>query len=270
MPATRSNFRTAARNHCCTPNLGYTARLMARVKVRRTHGDIRELPSYSITEAALYLGIPPSTLKSWVRGYRTPSGKRRPPLIRPADGRRLLLSFYNLAEAHILDVTRRRKVRRECLRTAVRWAQKNLPGPHPLLSKNLVTAGGHMFVRMLEGTYDASIGGQRIEHHLAPDLKKHMKSIVRDPVDESAVEIHPIRPVPPTKKAAARVYIAESPLAINPTICSGRPTVKGTDVPVAILRHRANAGEPLSDLAKDYGLDIREIEKVIKYLDKTA
>jgi uncharacterized protein (DUF433 family) len=270
MPTKSSGFVTFRRNRSGYPKLRYTAASMARVKVRRIGGDIRELPSYSITEAALYLEIPASTLKTWVRGYRTTSGRKQPPLIRPADGRRLLLSFYNLAEAHILDVARRRKVRRDCLRMAVKWAQQNLPGTHPLLSKHLVTAGGHMFVRMLEGTYDASVGGQQIDHSLAPDLKKHMKSIVRDPVDESAVEIHPIRPQPLKKKPAARVYIAESPLAINPAICSGRPTVKGTDVPVAILHHRANAGEPLSDLAKDYGLDIREIEKVIKYLDKTA
>jgi uncharacterized protein (DUF433 family) len=270
MPASRRNSGINSRNSRGSHNLGYTSGRMARVKVRRTTEDIRDLPSYSITEAALYLGIPPSTLKSWVRGYRGRTGRRYPPLIRPADPRRLLLSFYNLAEAHILDVARRRRVQRERMRLAVKWATATLPGRHPLLSEHLATAGGRMFVRKLQGTtIDASAGGQVVELRLAPDLRKHLKSIIRDPIDRSPVEIHPIRPVPPKKKPS-RVYVSESPLAINATICSGRPIVKGTDVPASMLHHRAHAGEPLSDLARDYGLDIREVEKVIKYIDKSA
>ena len=240
--------------------------------MRRTTEDIRELPSYSITEAALYLGIPPSTLKIWVRGYWGKHGQRHKPLIRPADPKRLLLSFYNLAEAHILDVARRRRVKPDRIRMAVQWAHYALPGPHPLLSKDLATAGGRMFVRTLEGdTVEASAGGQVVELKLAPLLKKHLRSIIRDPFG-SPVEIHPVRPAPklPPKKKPHRVYVAESPLAINPMICSGRLIVKGTDVPASMLRHRADAGEPLSDLAEDYGLDVRELKKVIEYLHKTA
>ena len=40
--------------------------------------DPREMPAYSIPEAAHYLQIPPSTLRSWIKGwrYRTEAGKR--------------------------------------------------------------------------------------------------------------------------------------------------------------------------------------------------
>lgn len=262
--------------------LFYTSAFMARVKVRRAVDDIRELPSYSITEAAIYLGIPPSTLKSWVRGHKSPTGKRYPPMIRPADPRRLLLSFYNLAEAHILDAARRQHVPPKRLRLAVEWANETLPGPHPLIRNEFATAGQRMFVDKLQrrksATVEASRGGQIVDLRLAPVLKKFLKTIIRGD-DHLPIEIHPIRPAPPKKTAKAvlppkkgplRSYVRESPLAINPAICSGRPVVKGTDVLASILRHRAHAGEPLSDLARDYGLDIREIEEVVRYLDKVA
>jgi uncharacterized protein (DUF433 family) len=255
----------------------YTAALMARVKVRRTTEDIRELPSYSITEAAYYLGIPPSTLKTWFRGYRGPSGRRHPPMLRPADGRRLLLSFYNLVEAHILEAARRRRVSTKRLRIAVEWANDKLPGPHPLLTHEFKTAGKRIFVQKLaEGTVEASRYGQVFSLKMAPTLKKFLKSIVRGP-DDLPIEIHPIRPVvvkakPPkgAEEKETRVYVSEGPLAINPKICSGRPIVKGTDVLASILSHRAHASESLSDLARDYDMDRREVYKVVKYLDNVA
>jgi len=249
--------------------------IMARQKVRRTNEDIRELPSYSITEAAIYLGIPPSTLKSWFRGYKAQNGKRYPPLIKPADPKRLLLSFYNLAEAHILDAARRRRVNERKLRIAVEWANECLPGPHPLLSHEFATAGRRIFVDKLQGkgkTVEASRYGQIVDLRLAPTLKQFLKTIIRD-TDKLPIEIHPIRPTPRTtriNKKKTRVYVMESPLAINPTICSGRPIVRGTDVLASVLRHRAHAGEPLSDLSKDYGLDLSEIKKVVRYLDNAA
>lgn len=244
---------------------------MARVKIRRYNQDIRELPSYSITEAAHYLSIPASTLKSWFRGYRSVTGTRYPPMIKPADPDHLLLSFYNLAEAHILDAARRRGVNTRRLRIAVEWTNENLPGPHPLLTHEFATAGRRMFVRKLERqTIEASRYGQVVELRLAPVLKKFLKTIIRGE-DFLPIEIHPIRPTARKPKAKKkRTYVLESPLAINPKICSGRPVVRGTDVLASVLRTRFHAKESASDLAKDYGLNPSEIYKVVKYLDDTA
>jgi uncharacterized protein (DUF433 family) len=181
-------------------------------------------------------------------------------MIKPADPERLLLSFYNLVEAHILDAARRRKIPTTRLRIAVEWANETLPGPHPLVTHEFAMAGKRMFVKKLERkTVEASRFGQYINPKLVPLLRKFLKTIVRGP-DYLPIEIRPIRPT------STRV----SPLAINPRICSGRPVVKGTDVLASILHHRAHAGEPLPDLALDYGLDTREIKKVVKYLDKVA
>jgi uncharacterized protein (DUF433 family) len=246
---------------------------MARVKIRRYNQDIRELPSYSITEAANYLAIPASTLKSWFRGYRGMTGRRYPPMIKPADQDHLLLSFYNLAEAHILDSARRRGVNTRRLRIAVEWANETLPGPHPLLTHEFATAGKRMFVKKLQRrTVDASRYGQLVDLRLTPVLKKFLKTIIRGE-DDLPIEIHPIRPTSPTAEKrgkATRTYVLESPLAINPKICSGRPVVKGTDVLASVLRTRFHAKESASELAKDYGIEPSEIYKVVKYLDLTS
>jgi len=248
-------------------------RSMARVKIRRYQEDIRELPSYSITEAANYLAIPPSTLKSWFRGYKGVTGRRYPPMIKPADQDHLLLSFYNLAEAHILDAARRRGVNTRRLRIAVGWTNENLPGPHPLLTHEFATAGRRMFVQKLERqTIEASRYGQVVELRLTPVLKKFLKTIIRG-ADFLPIEIHPIKPSTrkPTRTAKRkRTYVLESPLAINPKICSGRPIVKGTDVLASVLHHRFHANESASALAKDYGIEASEIYKVVKYLDNTS
>src|SRR6266849_954998 len=122
-------------------------------------------------------------------------------MIKPADPQRLLLSFYNLAEAHILDAARRRDVNTRRLRIAVEWANERLPGPHPLLTHEFATAGRRIFVRKLQRkTVEASRYGQYLDLRLAPVLKRFLKTIIRG-ADDLPIEIHPIQPNPqkPTK-----------------------------------------------------------------------
>jgi len=55
----------------------YILATVARRRITRYEGDIREHPRYSIEEAADYLRIPHSTMKAWTRGqrYTTRSGR---------------------------------------------------------------------------------------------------------------------------------------------------------------------------------------------------
>src|SRR5262249_9566358 len=70
----------------------------------RTTADPRELPAYSVSEAAHYLRMPRSTIRAWIRGqeYRTHTGLRWfQPIILLPDKHLTLLSFFNLVEAHV-------------------------------------------------------------------------------------------------------------------------------------------------------------------------
>ena len=65
--------------------------------------DAREIPAYTVGEAAHYLGVPKSTLRSWFAGQRAFRA-----VIRPADAKALGLSFTNLVEAYVLTAIRRK------------------------------------------------------------------------------------------------------------------------------------------------------------------
>jgi len=73
--------------------------------------DPRDLPAYTIGEAAHYLRVPTPTLRSWVvgRSYPVKGGDRFfKPVIPLPDTTKHQLSFINLVEAHLLDAIRSR------------------------------------------------------------------------------------------------------------------------------------------------------------------
>lgn len=126
--------------------------------------DRRELPLYTIAEAALYLRIPIATLRSWAKGrkYPTKHGSRHfPALFKIADEKNGYLSFYNLVESHILTATRKvHGVRMDALRHAIDYVSKEFPSPHPLLSQDFYTNGTDLFIKTLEETINISRRGQ--------------------------------------------------------------------------------------------------------------
>jgi uncharacterized protein (DUF433 family) len=227
---------------------------MARTKIVRVEGDLREHPRYSVDEAADYLGIPSSTLYRWVL---TPHGKK-PPVIIAADQKRTLLSFYNLVEAHVLVSARRRGISLRRIQIAVDYTRDHIGGSHPLATYEFATSGKSMFVKKLEGqTVDATRYGQPA---LGDVLDRYLKGIKRGRLDRMPIEIRPMRPN----------TLKPSPVVINPFLSSGSPVIKGTGIIAATVWKRAKGGETVPDLANDYDLNIREIQKVIDYLDAAA
>lgn len=250
---------------CQRPVSGrYIVAPVTRRRLQRTTEDIREFPCYSYAEVALYLGIPHRTLVNWVSGFtsidkRTGEQKRHTPLIKPADPLSNLLSFYNLVEAHILTATKRRKIPAARVRNAVEWANAALPGPHPLATYEFATHAKDIFVMKVAGsqTVNASRYGQIAFGRI---LNKYLKTIKRNPEDNSPIEVQPFR------RGERGHRLMPSPVVINPLISSGKPVIEGTGIVASIVKKRADAGERLSDLALDYGVPVEEIKKVVNYL----
>jgi uncharacterized protein (DUF433 family) len=221
---------------------------MPRKRVIRLGGDVREYARYSIEETANYLHIPASTLKAWTRGQNYLTGGKRilvQPVIEPADPRNKLLSFYNLAEAHILRATRERDIPLKNVRSAIHYVRELYPNdPHPLLSQDFLTYGKQVFIEHLGSLVSATRRGQLAMRDI---LEEYLERIERD-------EIGRPRQVVP---------IYSRRIAINPLVSSGKPTVKGTGIMISVLMDRANAGETIPDLAKDYGLQASEVEEAI-------
>ena len=139
-----------------------------------------ETPIYGIPEAAHYLRMPPATLRSWVLGrdYPTESGKKWfKPLIEIADGTHRLLSFVNLAEAHVLDACRRfHQIRMDRIRPAIDFVAEKFGSRHPLVDRQFETNGVSLFVNRYGELIDASAGGQAVMRNL---VQQHLERLER-------------------------------------------------------------------------------------------
>lgn len=219
--------------------------------------DPRELPAYSIPDAAHYLRMPTSTLRAWVMGqvYKTGTGARRvfQPIIVLPETARHLLSFVNLVEAHVLDATRRRhRISLQKVRRALRYLSKQFHSPHPLADQRFETDGIDLFVEQSGLLVNLSQDGQLA---IRSALEAYLRRIERDEVGFAA------RLYPFTRKREP-----EEPKAvvIDPYVSFGRPVLVGTGIPTAVIAERYKAGESIDELAEDYGRARLDIEEAIR------
>jgi uncharacterized protein (DUF433 family) len=238
-----------------------TAARKPRLDVSRfaAHDDPREVPAYGIDEAAVYLQIPPATLRAWVLGRRYPvkGGSRSSgPLIRPATREGgCLLSFFNLVEAHVLGAIRRvHEVDLGAARRAIDFMERRFGSRHPLAESHLLTDGKDLFLHELGELIAVSDGGQKAMRRV---LDAHLKRIDRD-----------------AEGVAARLFLftrggsrgADDPrtVTVDPGVSFGRPVLSGTGIPTAVIAERFKAGETIGELAADYGRSAREIEEALR------
>jgi uncharacterized protein (DUF433 family) len=224
---------------------------MGHKRIIRTFGDIREHPRYSAQEAAEYIRVPVTTLKAWLRGqdyFDRRSGKRKvmTPVIEAADPVNKLLSWLNLAEAHVLRSTTERKVPLQAVRRALEYVRSIIPGKHPLLTEQFSTFGKSMFVEHLGQTVNATKMGQIAMRDM---LEEYLERLEWDE-SHMPVQIYPIR---------------TTRIVLNPLIASGKPVIKGTGIMVSVLRDRSKK-ETFDELADDYGINSFEIQTAIQEL----
>ena len=220
--------------------------------------DPRDLPIYTVPDAAHYLRIPTSTLKAWVAG-RTYSTKsivhHAEPIIRtPKSGYQRLLSFFNVVEAHILNGLRRvHKVPMENVRRAIAQAEKDLGSKHPLIDARFQTDGIHLFVEHYGNLMD-----QNGQIAIRQAMETHLKRIVWEhDMRGLAVGLYPfiLEPHQPDERKA---------ILIDPRRAFGRPVLAGTGIQTAIIASRHRAGESIQELAKDYNLPPEKVEDAIR------
>jgi uncharacterized protein (DUF433 family) len=208
--------------------------------------DPREIPAYSIPEAAHYLGLPASTLRSWFVGQRyTHSGaaRRFHAVITPADPQNNGLSFSNLVEAYVLTAIRRKhKIGLPTIRKGLDHLTRQLGSKRPLLHEQFATRGAELFVERLGEIINLSKNGQ-VE--IADLIRAYLERVERD------AKGVPIKLFPFMRTQALR----EQPrsVVIDPRVSFGRPVIAGTAIPTAVLAEQFKAGDPVPALAKGYG-----------------
>jgi uncharacterized protein (DUF433 family) len=224
-----------------------------------SYADKWDVPFISYAEAAYYLGIHKGTLRTWVVGrtipMRTGQTQWLDPLIPAADRHAGLMSFYNLAEAHILAASRyKHRVPLRNVRTAISYLQKAYPSPHPLLSIEFHTDGLDLFMKGMTEVENLSRQGQL---GFKPILDLFLHRIEFDD------KFRPKKVWPLIKGQSESEKVVSMVFGVS----AGRPTVDGTGVPVMMLWQRNQAGESEEELADDYDIDISKVKKAIEYIE---
>ncbi|HEV3024177.1 MAG TPA: DUF433 domain-containing protein [Pirellulales bacterium] len=233
---------------------------MAKPKFELNHAsqgdDARERPMYGIPEAAHYLLLPRATLRSWVLGryYSTERGKRHfKPVISLPNKRLPLLSFFSLVEAHVLSAFRRQhRIPLPAIRRAVAYIASRGSSAHPLIEREFETDGAALFIRELGRLIDVSADGQMV---MTDVVASHLNRIERDS-SGTAIRLYPF----------TRQDGLDDPkwIVIDPCISFGRPALRGTRIPTAVLAERYKAGDSIDELVHDYGRPRLEIEEAIR------
>src|SRR4051794_39884714 len=180
--------------------------------------DPRDLPSYATWEAARYLRMPLRSVQNWAFGFGSYGGA---PLIRVADPKRHQLSFWNVAELHVLGALRRyHQVSPQQLRRAIRYLEETFGSPHPLLTEKMLTDGVSVMVEKTGTLINASKGGQLAMKEV---LEAHLQRIDQD-VDGLAIRLFPfVRHSPEGNKAPATTLTTEPRIiSLDPRVRFGR------------------------------------------------
>jgi uncharacterized protein (DUF433 family) len=219
--------------------------------------DPRNIPAYTMAEAARYLRMAPATLRSWVVGRSYPRGEEVAffePLIQPPNSSSTHLSFWNLIEAHVLLALRiEHGVSIKAVRIARDAAQRTYGINRLLLNQELSTDAGDLFLDKYGQLLNLSKSGQLAMKKI---LHAYLKRVDWDPWK------FPLRLFPFPHKASID---APKIIVIDPFISFGRPVIRNKNISTATIADRIDAGESIKDLARDYDLKESEIDDAIIY-----
>jgi uncharacterized protein (DUF433 family) len=222
------------------------------------YGDIdpRDIPTYSINDAARYLRIPSSTIRSWTVGQSYPvkdGSNFFAPLIPIQKHKSYLLSFTNPIEIHLLRAIRQHhRIQLHKVRAALDFINERLHVSHPLATQKFSTDGVDLFIDHYGKLIHAS---QKERHQLKLAISSHLERI--EPDDGGlAIKLYPF----------TRSHEENNPriVALDPRVAFGQLAIDGTGIPTSILKERYAAGDSINDLAVDYDCSRLWIEEAIR------
>ncbi len=212
------------------------------------------MPRYTFGEAGRYLGLAESTVRAWFVGttYGTqPNIKAFEPILKPAGPD--LLSFYDIASAHVLLAMKAKGVSQDDLRAIVGGLDREYPdSEYPLLGRNFFLFGRDVVVKKLGTRLNLSRNRQL---GIKVVMDKFLARIELD-ANLMPVRFSPLR----SQRDRGKGYIV-----IDPDLGAGRPVVRGTGIPAEIIARRKKSGESVPLLARDYRISRRAVEEAIRY-----
>jgi DNA-binding transcriptional MerR regulator len=214
------------------------------------------VPVFTVAEAARLVGMNPSTLSTWAKGYERRFDGRRPVRMGPvitsiSDTQgRARIPFIGLVEAAVVQAFRQTDLPLQRIRAALEVLEGQGELEHALASRKLMTDGADVLYDYARETADGQLGlltvvksGQRVYTDM---IAEYLERVTFG--DDWATEIV----IPTTEHHILRV---------RPNVASTRPLFVASGAPLDAIHDRIVAGEPLGSVARDFGTpegDIRE------------
>jgi uncharacterized protein (DUF433 family) len=213
---------------------------------------------YSVSRAALLVGMSSSTLGSWARGYRYTSDGRtiqQDPVVTalpPSTGDDRTVPFIGLVEAAVVHAFRQTGLPMQRIRRALAILAQEGELSHALASRQLYTDGAAVLYDHAKDQDDRQLGlltvvhtGQRVFHDV---ILKYLERINFD--DEWPTSL--ILPITDRKL-----------LQVAPAVAGGDPLFLHGGAPLSAVHSRVVAGEPISSIAADFDVPATDIEEVL-------
>lgn len=213
-----------------------------------SHSDPRvSTPLFTVTEAAVHLGVSPSKLRWWATDERLVTRLDAAP-------RHPSIPFIGLAEAVVLLALRQSGVPLQRIRPALEGLKSEIGLDHALASRSLYTDGAEIMYDYACHHEDVTLGdlvvvrsGQRV---FAPVVVDFLKRITW------AADGWPGRIELPRYRVAR--------VMVDPRHAFGQPVFAHGVVRIEDVVDRWRAGDSLLDLAGDFGVPVDEIEDVLR------
>ncbi|WP_058623708.1 DUF433 domain-containing protein [Microbacterium testaceum] len=208
-------------------------------------------PIYTLSEAAHIIRAPASSFGRWAHGHAfrqrnsRDEGWSNPILTGVRSGRGYTVSFNALAEGYIVESFRRAGLPMARIRPAVEILRTELGLENALLSEKLKTDGAEILIE--NGDRDLV------------EVRNH-QGVFRDVVDQYLRTISyrdgfiEFLRLPTYERAD---------VIVDPLRNSGQPTIARLGVRVDDVLSRLRAGDPMTDVADDFGLDEGELTSLL-------
>ncbi|WP_415941447.1 DUF433 domain-containing protein [Streptomyces sp. 067-1] len=239
--------------------------------------DVRfSVPLYTQKEAARYLDMAPRTFGNWARGYRTTFPDRPQvvgsPLITyigSPHSSHPSIPFIGLAEGMFLSALRRAQVPLQKIRPALELVRRRIGVEHALASRRLYVAGADLLYEIGD-----DLGGEDKRETRKLIVLKDGQYVFREVIDGFLTRIgYDDAGDGPGGGYARRIdlpgyEVAE--LSILPDVNFGRPFFTATGTPLYVVTDDLRAGEPVKDVADDYGLPVDQVTEVQERIGREA
>jgi uncharacterized protein (DUF433 family) len=222
------------------------------------------VPLYTLTEAARYLALPPSTFRNWALGYTSKSATGRAVKGAPIltvlskDPREPSVPFVGLAEGLVLAAIRRSGVPLQRIRPALEALQQEIGVEHALASRRLYTDGAEVLFDFAESRASDDVAGAVRQLIVLRNNQRVFTEVVED---------YLVRIEHDEQGWARLVRLPAYPrgeVVVDATRSFGKPIFESGASRVSDVLDRFMAGESVEVLEQEFGVPSSTIQDAIR------